>query len=221
MSAVKIMLVDDHEVVRTGLAVLLERKAEFEVVAQAGSADEAVKKAAQHEPNVVLMDIRMPSGNGVDACREICNNHPNIKVVMLSSYAEDEAIVKSIMAGASGYILKEINSQELIEAIEAVSQGESLLDSRITQKVLEHMRHSEDELEKENKLTDREEAVLNFLAEGLTNREIAQRIHLAEKTVRNYVSNILRKLDLNNRVEAATYITRKRMKEKLHKQLGI
>ncbi|SDC11423.1 MULTISPECIES: response regulator [unclassified Candidatus Frackibacter] len=213
MSKVKIMLVDDHEVVRVGLAALLERKAEFEIVAQASSGQEAVKKAAQHEPDVILLDIRMPSGSGIDACREICDKHPDTKVVMLSSYTDDEVIVKSIMAGACGYILKEINSQELIKAVEAVNRGESLLDPKITQKVLEHMRKSNNEDEKEDKLTEREEAILEFLAEGLTNREIAKKVHLAEKTVRNYVSKILKKLDLNNRVEAATYITKKKMRQ--------
>jgi len=207
------MLVDDHEVVRVGLAALLERKAEFEIVAQASSGQEAVKKAAQHEPDVILLDIRMPSGSGIDACREICDKHPDTKVVMLSSYTDDEVIVKSIMAGACGYILKEINSQELIKAVEAVNRGESLLDPKITQKVLEHMRKSNNEDEKEDKLTEREEAILEFLAEGLTNREIAKKVHLAEKTVRNYVSKILKKLDLNNRVEAATYITKKKMRQ--------
>jgi len=213
VSKVKIMLVDDHEVVRVGLAALLERKAEFEIVAQASSGQEAVKKAAQHEPDVILLDIRMPSGSGIDACREICDKHPDTKVVMLSSYTDDEVIVKSIMAGACGYILKEINSQELIKAVEAVNRGESLLDPKITQKVLEHMRKSNNEDEKEDKLTEREEAILEFLAEGLTNREIAKKVHLAEKTVRNYVSKILKKLDLNNRVEAATYITKKKMRQ--------
>jgi DNA-binding NarL/FixJ family response regulator len=207
------MLVDDHEVVRVGLAALLERKHEFEVVAQAGSAQEAMQMVKEYTPDVVLMDIRMPSGNGIEACRKICDKHPDTNIVMLSSYNDDEAIIKSIMAGASGYILKEIGSQELIDTVERVSNGESLLDPKITQKVLNHMREKEEENKKDDKLTERERTILEFLSEGLTNREIAQRVHLAEKTVRNYVSKILKKLDMNNRVEAATYITKKKMEQ--------
>ncbi|KXS45738.1 MAG: putative NarL family two-component system response regulator [Candidatus Frackibacter sp. T328-2] len=213
MSKVKIILVDDHEVVRAGLTTILERKPEFEVVAQASSGQEAIKQAGQHEPDVILLDIRMPSDSGIEVCEEICDRHPDTKIIMLSSYTNDEVIVKSIMAGACGYILKEINGQELIEAVEAVNRGESLLDPKITQKVLEHMRKSNSKDSKEEKLTEREEAILEFLAEGLTNREIAKQVHLAEKTVRNYVSKILKKLELNNRVEAATYITKKKMRQ--------
>ncbi|SJZ83387.1 response regulator [Selenihalanaerobacter shriftii] len=216
MSKVKIILADDHGVVRVGLVTLLEQKSEFEVVAQASSANEAIKKTEEYQPDVVLLDIKMPPGDysGIDACRRICNNQPNVEVIMLSSYKDDEAIVKSIMAGASGYVLKEINNKELITAVEKVSRGESLLDPKVTKKVLQHMRKSENEADQDDeKLTDKEREILEFLSEGLTNRKIAKKVNLTEKTVRNYVSNILKKLDFDNRVEAATYITKKKMRK--------
>ena len=210
---VKVMLVDDHEVVRMGLRTLLERRKEFNVVGEAGSVAEAVSVAHESKPDVIVMDIRLPDGNGVEATREIRGERPEVKVIMLTSYADDEAIYGSIMAGASGYLLKQTRGQNLAEAISRVASGESLLDPAVTDKVLDRMRSlargEEDELAP---LSAQERKILSLIAEGKTNKEIAEDVFLSDKTVKNYVSSILSKLNLRRRSEAAAFMAEHRSK---------
>lgn len=206
---IRILIVDDHEVVRIGLRSLLDRIPEFAVVGEAGSYDEAIEKAHSLEPDVCLMDIRMPGKSGVEACREITQSRPNTKVIMLTSYPDDEAVFGSVMAGAGGYVLKQVGSRELIDAIQTVARGESLLDPSITGKVLQRMRSLGGEAESPHeKLSSQECRILGLIAEGRTNKEIAETLYLSDKTVRNYVSTILSKLNLSNRAEAAAYAVR-------------
>jgi two-component system response regulator DevR len=203
----RILIVDDHEVVRLGLRTLLDRHPDFSVVDEAATAKEAVQKALQHHPDVVIMDIRLPGGSGIDACRKIKEQDPDIQVIMLTSYAEDDMLFDAISAGAAGYVLKQIGSQDLIQAIETVGRGEALLDPSLTQRVFARVREAarkEDEQAFAD-LTDQEMRILTQVAEGKTNREIAEALFLVEGTVRNYVSSILRKLNLTNRAEAAAY----------------
>lgn len=211
MGPLKILLVDDHEVVRIGLAGLLSRNPNFQIVGEAVTAREAVDKAAQLSPDVVIMDIRLMDGDsGIEACREICNRDPNSKVIMLTSYADEEAVFASILAGAKGYVLKQIGSQALIEVVERVGRGESLLDPAVTATVLDRMRRIAQGESEDSLLTPQEKRILALVAEGKTNKEIAQQVYLSEKTVRNYVSSILNKLNFQNRTEAAAYVLRKR-----------
>lgn len=206
----RILVVDDHEVVRQGLRSLLERQEGFEVVGEAGSVAEAIEAALHLNPDVVVMDVRLPDGSGVEACREIRAIKPSIKVLMLTSYPDEEAVFDSIMAGASGYVLKQVRAKELVGAIRRVGQGESLLDPMVTQKVLERIRSmGEQKAEAQGPaLTPQEEKILALIAEGKTNREIAAELFLSEKTVKNYVSGILDKLGVARRAEAAAYYGR-------------
>ncbi|BAS27259.1 response regulator transcription factor [Limnochorda pilosa] len=213
MEAIRILIVDDHEVVRIGLRSLLERIGQFEVAGEAGSAQEAINLVRSRKPDVVIMDIRMPDGSGIEACRAIRSENPDVKVIMLTSYTDDEAIFSSVMAGASGYVLKQIGSQELVEAIRTVAAGGSLLDPSITGKVLERMRGMTRDQHQHEKLTDQELRILRLIADGRTNKEIADALYLSEKTVRNYVSSILSKLNLANRAEAAAYAVRRHLLE--------
>ncbi len=203
----RILLVDDHEVVRLGLRALLERHPHFEVIAEASTAREAIEKVKQYSPDVVVMDIRLPGGSGIEACEVITENHPNSKVIMLTSYAEDEMLFSSIRAGASGYVLKQIGGEDLVKAIEAVGRGEALLDPAVTQRIFQEVRKAakEEEASAFAALTQQEKHVLVLVSEGKTNREIAKALFLGEGTVRNYVSSILSKLGVSNRAEAAAY----------------
>ncbi len=212
---IKILLVDDHEVVRMGLRTLLERRENIAVVGEAGTVEEAVASAERTEPDVIVMDIRLPDGSGVDACREIRGQRPETKVIMLTSYADDEAIYGSIMAGASGYLLKQTRGQDLASAIGRVAAGESLLDPGITEKVLKRMRQlAEGESDDLAALTPQERKIIGFIAEGKTNKEIAEEVFLSDKTVKNYVSSILSKLNLRRRSEAAAFIAERRARSK-------
>ncbi|HEY8531449.1 MAG TPA: response regulator transcription factor [Limnochorda sp.] len=211
VETIRILIVDDHEVVRIGLRSLFERIAQFEVVGEAASAQEAIELARSRKPDVVVMDIRMPDGSGIEACRAIRSENQDVKVIMLTSYTDDEAIFASVMAGASGYVLKQIGSQELVEAIRTVAAGGSLLDPSITGKVLERMRGMSRDQQHHEKLTDQELRILRLIADGRTNKEIADALYLSEKTVRNYVSSILSKLNLSNRAEAAAYAVRRHL----------
>jgi len=204
------MLVDDHEVVRGGIKSLLEANADLRVVAEAGSVADAIREAARVRPDVVVMDVRLADGSGIEATREIRAQRPETKVLMLTSFADDEALFASIMAGASGYVLKQIRGGELIRAIRAVGQGQSLLDPAVTAAVLDRLRKGKHLLKDEKlaRLSAQEERILGLVADGLTNKEIGERLHLAEKTVKNYVSTILSKLEVARRAEAAAYLAR-------------
>jgi two-component system response regulator DevR len=207
----RVLIVDDHEVVREGLRSILNRHEGISVVGEAGTVGTAVEEAARLRPDVVIMDVRLPDGSGVEACREIRQENPSTKVIMLTSYADDEAVFASILAGAAGYLLKQTRGQALADAIEAVALGGSLLDPGVTQKVLERVRslggrRPDDSLAS---LSDQEQKILLLIAEGKTNKEIAEEIFLSDKTVKNYVSSILSKLNLRRRAEAAAFIARK------------
>ncbi len=213
----RIILVDDHEVVRIGLKALIERHPDMEVVAEASAANEAVAKCLAFKPDIVIMDIRLAGASGIDACREITAHLPETKVIMLTSYAEDDMLFAAIRAGAAGYVLKQAGGQEVIRAIETVGQGNSLLDPALTERVFVEVRRAARAQESSAfaQLTEQERRVLLLVAEGKTNREIAQELHLGQGTVRNYVSNILSKLGLANRAEAAAYATRNNLKDAL------
>jgi DNA-binding NarL/FixJ family response regulator len=204
------MLVDDHEVVREGLRTLLGRRPELEVVTQAGTVAEAISEAARTRPDVIVMDVRLPDGSGIEACREIREANPATKVLILTSYADDDAVFASVLAGASGYVLKQTRGAAVADAIAAVARGESLLDPAVTQKLLERVRtgqrKSADPLDA---LSEQEQKILHLIAEGKTNKEIAAEVYLSDKTVKNYVSSILTKLNLRRRSEAAAYIARR------------
>jgi DNA-binding NarL/FixJ family response regulator len=215
MSKQRIILVDDHEVVRLGLKALLERNQQFEVVGEAGSAREAIEQVTALQPDVVVMDIRLPGTSGIEACEEIVNRFPGTKVIMLTSYTEDEMLFSAIRAGASGYILKQIGSEDLVKALEAVGRGEALLDPAVTQRVFQEVRRAvkEEEASAFAHLSQQEKHVLLLVSEGKTNREIAKALFLGEGTVRNYVSSILSKLSVNNRAEAAAYAVEHNLRE--------
>ena len=210
--ALRLLVVDDHEVVREGLVALLGRRPGFQVVAQAGTVAEAVAAAHRFEPDLVVMDVRLPDGSGVEACREIRSELPRTRVIMLTSYPDEEAVLSAIVAGASGYLLKQTRARDLVAALEAVGRGESLLDPAVTEKVLERVRRlaaggGTDELAQ---LTGQERRILALVADGKTNKEIAAEISLSDKTVKNYVSSILSKLNLERRAQAAAFVARHR-----------
>jgi two-component system, NarL family, response regulator DevR len=203
----RILLVDDHEVVRLGLKSLLERYPQFDVVGEAASGREALEQTGLLRPDVVVMDIRLPGTSGIEACEDIITRYPGTKVIMLTSYAEDEMLFSAIRAGASGYILKQIGAEDLVKALESVGRGEALLDPAVTQRVFQEVRRAvkEEEASAFAHLSQQEKHVLLLVSEGKTNREIAGVLFLGEGTVRNYVSSILSKLNVNNRAEAAAY----------------
>jgi DNA-binding NarL/FixJ family response regulator len=215
MKKQRIMLVDDHEVVRLGLKSLLEHYPQFNVVGEAGSAREALEKTASLKPDVVVMDIRLPGTSGIEACEQIVAQFPETKVIMLTSYAEDEMLFSAIRAGASGYILKQIGSDDLVKALDSVGRGEALLDPAVTQRVFQEVRRAvkDEEASAFSNLSQQEKHVLLLVSEGKTNREIAKGLFLGEGTVRNYVSSILSKLNVNNRAEAAAYAVEHRLRE--------
>ena len=209
----RLLVVDDHEVVRQGLVSLLDRRSGFEVVAQAGTVAESIALAARYEPYVVIMDVRLPDGSGIEACREIRAARPGTRVIMLTSYPDEEAVLSAIIAGASGYLLKQIRGRDLVTALEAVGRGESLLESAVTEKVLERVRRvasgsATDELAE---LTAQERKILLLVAEGKTNKEIAGDVFLSDKTVKNYVSSILSKLNLQRRTQAAAFVAKRHL----------
>lgn len=204
----KVVLVDDHEVVRQGLKALVDSQDDLEVVGEAGDVDNAIRQVGYHTPDVVVMDVRLPDGTGVEACREIRSRWPDVKVLMLTSYADEEALVSSIMAGASGYVLKRIDSDDLVDAVRRVGNGESLLDPNLTDRLFARIRGDEPDDPLLARLSPQERKILDLIAEGKTNRQIAEELFLAEKTVKNYVSNLLSKLEMSRRSEAAAYAAR-------------
>jgi DNA-binding NarL/FixJ family response regulator len=209
----RLLIVDDHEVVRQGLTSVLDRRDAFQVVAEAGSVAESLEMARKFEPDIVIMDVRLPDGSGIEACREIRADLPTTRVVILTSYPDEEAVLSAIIAGASGYLLKQIRARDLVAALEAVGRGESLLDPAVTEKVLERVRRIatgtfNDELAA---LTQQERKILMLVAEGKTNKEIAAEVFLSDKTVKNYVSSILSKLNLERRAQAAAFVAKHRI----------
>ena len=208
----RLLVVDDHEVVRQGLVAMLDRRSAFQVVAEAGTAAESLEMARRFHPDLVVMDVRLPDGSGIEACREIRAEMPETRVVMLTSYPDEEAVFSAIVAGASGYLLKQVRGRDLVSALEAVGRGESLLDPAVTEKVLERVRRiatgaATDEMAQ---LTAQEQKILLLVAEGKTNKEIAADVFLSDKTVKNYVSSILSKLNLQRRAQAAAYLAKRR-----------
>jgi len=213
LKPLRIVVVDDHEVVRQGLVALLSRREEFQVVAEAATVTEALAAQRRFIPDVVVMDVRLPDGSGIEACREIRSEFPETRVVMLTSYPDEEAVLSAIIAGASGYLLKQVRGRDLVAALESVGRGDSLLDPAVTERVLERVRRvaaggERDEL---SELTAQERKILLLVADGKTNKEIAAEVFLSDKTVKNYVSSILAKLNLQRRAQAAAFVARHRL----------
>lgn len=215
MKTVRILVADDHAVVRAGLKALLEHHGHFQVIAEASTGEDAIHLAREYQPDVAVLDIRMPGLSGIEACRQITQSVPSCKVIMLTSYAEDELLMAAVQAGASGYVLKRIGDNELVQAVERVSRGEGILDPAMTATVFAEMRKVS---EAQNvaafaDLTSQEMAVLALVSEGLTNRQIAVKLYLGEGTVRNYVSSVLSKIGVANRAEATAYAVRNNIRE--------
>jgi two-component system response regulator DevR len=206
----RVMLVDDHEVVRDGIRSMLESEDDIIVTTEAGTVQDAIDEADRTKPDVVVMDVRLADGSGIEATREIRAKRPETRVLMLTSFADDEALFSSIMAGASGYVLKQVRSGDLVRAIRAVGAGESLLDPSVTTAVLDRLRKGKHLMKDERlaRLTPQEERILTLISEGKTNREVGEDLNLAEKTIKNYVSSILSKLEVARRAEAAAYLAR-------------
>lgn len=200
-----VMVVDDHSVVRMGLVALLSRAPDLAVIAEAGTAEEAVRTALALGPDLILMDVRLPDGTGIECCRAILAQRPTTRVLMLTSYDDQDAMVAAVIAGAWGYLLKQVEPERLLRAVRLVAEGQSLLDPLLTRQVIDRVRQ---DAATESELTRRERSILELVGEGLTNREIAARLYLSEKTVRNFVSIILSKLNLSNRTQAAMYVNR-------------
>jgi two-component system, NarL family, response regulator DevR len=208
--SIRVLVVDDHEVVRKGIRSLLAATADLEVTAEAATMREAIDQVERSEPDVVVMDVRLANENGIEVTREIRARRPNVRVLMLSSFADEEAVLASILAGAAGYVLKQIAGDDLVNAIRAVAQQQNLLDPAVTKSVLDRVRN-DSRLAKDKKLarlSAQEERVLSLITDGMTNKQIGEELRLSEKTVRNYVSTILGKLEVARRAEAAVYLTR-------------
>lgn len=206
--SIRVFLVDDHEIVRRGLADLLELERDIEIVGEAASAGDALHRLPAARPDVAILDVRLPDGTGVEVCREIHDILPETRTLMLSSYSDDQALFDSIMAGASGFVLKEIKGTDLVDAVRQIAAGRSLLDPVATQRVLERMRHGQESDHRLDDLTDQERKILELIGQGYTNRQIGEELYLAEKTVKNYVSSILAKLGMHRRTQAAAWVAR-------------
>jgi two-component system, NarL family, response regulator DevR len=200
---IRVYLLDDHEVVRHGLRDLLEREGDIEVVGESGSAVDAGHRIPALRPDVAVLDARLPDGSGIDVCRDVRSIDPTIQALILTSFEDDEALFAAIMAGAAGYVLKQIRGTDLVDAVRRVAGGQSLLDPAVTQRVLDRIRRGPDQPDELRGLTEQERRILGLVAEGLTNREIAQRMFLSEKTIKNYVSSLLAKLGMERRTQAA------------------
>ncbi len=206
--SIRIFLLDDHEIVRRGLAELLTLEPDIEVVGEASSAAEALHRIPAARPHVAVLDVRLPDGSGVEVCREIRSQLPDTRCLMLTSYADDEALFNAIMAGASGYVLKDVRGTDLLSAVRQVAAGQSLLDPVATQRVLDRLRNAEQVDDRLGALSDQERRILELIGEGMTNRQIGQTMHLAEKTIKNYVSSLLAKLGMERRTQAAAFVAR-------------
>ena len=204
----RVFLLDDHEVVRTGLRSLIESEEDIQVVGEAGTVEEALVRIPLAKPDVAILDVRLPDGNGIEVCRQVRSDHPEIACLMLTSYADDEALLAAIMAGAAGYVLKQVGGSDLVADVRKVGAGGTLLDPKLTERVLERIRRGPQEDERLASLTPQERRILDRIAEGRTNRQIGEELFLAEKTVKNYVSNLLAKLGMQRRTEAAVFAAR-------------
>jgi two-component system response regulator DevR len=204
----RVLLVDDHEVVRAGIRALLEAQEDMVVVGEAGTAEEGLRRVGYDEPDVVVLDVRLPDGSGVETCRDIRSRFPEVKVLMLTSFADEEALMSAILAGASGYVLKRVKSNDLVDDIRKVGAGDSLLDSDMTERLFARLRSGPQEDPLLSRLSKQERTIVEHIADGLTNKQIAEEMFLAEKTVKNYVSNLLAKMGMNRRSEAAAYVAR-------------
>jgi DNA-binding NarL/FixJ family response regulator len=205
---VRVFLLDDHEVVRRGLKELLESDGGLEVVGEAGTAEEALSRIPPTRPDVAVLDVRLPDGDGIQVCREVRSRHPEIHCLMLTSYTDDEALLQAILAGASGYVAKQIRGAAIVDAVRRVADGQELLDPAVTARARERLRAEQQEDERLARLSPQERTILELIADGLTNRQIAHQLHLAEKTVKNYVSNLLAKMGMERRTQAAVYAAR-------------
>ncbi len=206
--AIRVFLMDDHEVVRAGLRALIDQEADMEVVGETGSATTALAQLASCQPDVAILDVRLPDGSGIEVCRDVRSQLPEVSCIMLTSYTDDEALLGAIVAGASGYVLKQVGGSDLVDSVRKVSRGESLLDPAVARQARERIRILNTEDPRVASLTGQERKILDLIAEGWTNRQIANELYLAEKTVKNYVSNLLAKLGMQRRTEAAVYATR-------------
>ena len=216
MSELRILLVDDHEVVRAGLRALLESQEDMTVVGEAGTVADGVRRVGHDLPDVVVLDVRLPDGSGVEACREIRSRFPDVKVLMLTSFADEEALMAAILAGASGYVLKRVKTGDLVDDVRRVGAGESLLDPAMTERLFARLRSGPRNDPLLSRLTDQELVIVQHIAEGKTNKQIADEMFLAEKTVKNYVSNLLSKLGMARRSEAAAYAARLAERKRNH-----
>lgn len=205
---IDVFLLDDHEVVRRGLRALLEAEDDLQVVGEAGTAEQAIRRISALRPDVAVLDVRLPDGDGVEVCREVRSHNPEVACLMLTSFGDDEALFDAIMAGAAGYLLKEVREVDLVASIRTVAGGGSLLDPVATQRVLDRLRSGSKEDQRLAVLTEQEHKIFDLIGEGLTNRQIGDRVYLAEKTVKNYVSSILMKLGMDRRTEAAAFAAR-------------
>jgi DNA-binding NarL/FixJ family response regulator len=203
-----VLLVDDHEVVRSGIKAMLDAEDDIEVVGEASTAEDGVRRVGYDDPDVVVLDVRLPDASGVEACRDIRDRFPNVKVLMLTSFADEEALMSAILAGASGYVLKRVKGSDLVADIRRVGSGESLLDPEMTDKLFERLRSGPKTDPLLSKLSDQEREIVAHIAEGKTNKQIAAEMFLAEKTIKNYVSNLLAKMGMSRRSEAAAYVAR-------------
>jgi DNA-binding NarL/FixJ family response regulator len=208
MAPIRIVLIDDHEVVRAGIKAMIDAQDDLEVVGEADTAEDGVRRVGYDEPDVVVLDVRLPDGSGVEVCRDIRTRFPDVKVLMLTSFADEEALLSAVLAGASGYVLKRVKGSDLVNDIRRVGAGESLLDPEMTEKLFERLRSGPKSDPLLARLSDQEREIVTHIAEGKTNKQIADDMFLAEKTVKNYVSNLLAKMGMSRRSEAAAYVAR-------------
>jgi two-component system, NarL family, response regulator DevR len=207
-NSVRVFLLDDHEVVRRGLRELLEADDGLEVVGEAGTAQEAIARIPPTRPDVAVLDVRLPDGDGIEVCREVRSSHPEIRCVILTSFTDDQALLQAILAGASGYVAKQLKGDDIVDAVRRVAAGQSLLDPAVTARARERLRAEPQVDERVARLSAQERTILELIADGLTNRQIATELNLAEKTVKNYVSNLLSKMGMERRTQAAVYAAR-------------
>lgn len=208
-SMIRVFLLDDHEIVRRGVSDLLDSEADIEVVGEAGTAEQALERIALYRPDVAVLDVQLPDSSGVEVCRELRSEYPRMACIMLTSFDDDEALVQAVVAGAAGYLLKQVRGSAIVDSIRRVARGESLIDPGLVDRVTERIRRDAQEDERLAALTPQERRVLDLLAEGRTNRQIGEELFLAEKTVKNYVSNLLAKMGMSRRTEAAVYAVRR------------